>query len=98
MAAQALRPDTWCRESTEKLGRAAAAALAAAGGVAEEATGEGRGAAGNETKRGGGAGRVGSDGLRRCGRPRPEMFKPTAVAKRVDGVIDRRRKGEVRRT
>lgn len=95
MAAQALRPDTWCRESTEKLGRAAAAALAAAGAAAVEAAEEGRGA-GNENKRGGGAGRVGSDGLRRCGRPRPEMFQPTAVARRVDGVIDRRRKGEVR--
>ena len=93
MAAQALRPDTWCRESAEKLGRAAAAALAAAG--ATEAAGGGRGA-GDENKRGGGAGRMGSDGLRRCGRPRPQMFKPTAVARPVDGVVDRRRKGEVR--
>lgn len=93
MAAQALRPDTWCRESNEKLGRAAAAALAAE--AAAEAAGEGQGVGSND-KRVGGAGRVGSDGLRRCGKPRPDMFKPTTLAKRGDDTIDRRRTGEVR--
>lgn len=86
VAAQSLRPDTWCRESPERLGRAAAVAAATAGGGRRD----------REGRTGGTSRRIGDDGLRRCGRPRPQMFKPTAVARLDDGVARVRPKGEVR--
>lgn len=86
VAAQKLRPDTWCRESPERLGRAAVVAVAAAGGSRIQI----------ESRNGGMSRKIGGDGLRRCGRPRPPMFKPTAVAGMDDGAVRARPKGEVR--
>ncbi|CAB1099524.1 unnamed protein product [Ectocarpus sp. CCAP 1310/34] len=111
VAAQDLRPDTWCRESPEALGRvaataSAAAAVAAAAATATRstavkpggATGDQRGPESRRRYGGGGSSdsrRVGEDGVRRCGRRRPEMFRPTPVARPLDhGVVRARPKGE----
>lgn len=83
--AQQLRPDTWCRESCEKLGRVAAAAAVAAGG---------RG--GGSSRDRAGTARMGDDGLRRCGRRRPPMFRPTRLARWEDGFGSTRPRGDVR--
>lgn len=98
MAGQHLRPDTWCRESPERLGRAAAVAVVAARGVGR-GTGGQRDGRDRENRSGGGrggsSGKLGEDGLRRCGRPRPQMFQPTALSKLHDDVVRVRPKGEV---
>ncbi|CBJ28650.1 hypothetical protein Esi_0117_0009 [Ectocarpus siliculosus] len=112
VAAQDLRPDTWCRESPEALGRVAAAAAAAATATRSTAvkpggtTGDQRGPESRRRRGGGGGGggsgdssgsrRVGEDGVRRCGRRRPEMFRPTPVARPSgDGAVRARPKGEL---
>ncbi|CAM9553220.1 unnamed protein product, partial [Ectocarpus sp. 4 AP-2014] len=111
VAAQDLRPDTWCRESPEALGRVAAAASAAAATAATStrstavkpggATGDQRGPESRRRRGSGGGGssgsrRVGEDGVRRCGRRRPKMFRPTPVARTSgDGVVRARPKGEL---
>eukprot|EP00752_Nemacystus_decipiens_P010879 g9672.t1 len=63
----------------------AATAAAAAGSVRRD----GGGRNGRKSRR------IGDDGLRRCGRPRPQMFKPTTVARVDDGVVRSRPKGEM---
>lgn len=97
VAAQDLRPDTWCRESPENLGRMAAAAVTAGGREHGRENGGGR-----EGRNGGRSSassrRVGQDGLRRCGRPRPQMFRPTVLARLKDGCVRARPKGEVRKS
>ncbi|CAM9604421.1 unnamed protein product, partial [Sphacelaria rigidula] len=68
--AQELRPDTWYLETPEKLGKTAAAVTA----------GTATGKQDDRNRRNDGGG-VSSDGLRRCGRARPPLFKPTSLAK-----------------
>lgn len=96
MPAQNLRPGTWCRESTEQLGRVAVAATVAKTAAAMLASRrEGKeGVEHNIISDVARVNKIGDDGLRRCGRPRPPLFQPTTWKR--EQFIGPRAKGEVR--